>query len=412
MDFLANILNLKAQEPDNMSKMTPYQAAGQSDPNQQQPQMPDPSTMPAPVAKMLKSAGVTPQQAAQQLMSTTQAPPVSKQDMFNQRLQELVGQQKAGVTSLEDQYNNMKAPTEFNPVVGALAAASDILGNSQNKMLPQLLQSQAQQGQAFDDKKFKYLEQIQKAKGDLSKENIALLGKQIADEKAGNVDQEMRSLKMGLLASGIDRNKSVADFNSTGRQGMFDTNTHDKVVKRIGGDKILGQRVTQYQNLSNALAAVEKADVKPVQQIHELQQAIRKNMGIGGSSGVSERTDTYFNDIGMDKAKFMQYLTGDPQDIAKNHPEMMHHLLEVAKIEMDNVSAQKDKRLKVLTSGYDNALYNRRTDLRSDLDTAAQMAGDQFSNETAGPKVGTIEDGHVFLGGDLSDPKSWKEVGK
>jgi hypothetical protein len=92
---------------------------------------------------------------------------------------------------------------------------------------------------------------------------------------------------------------------------------------------------------------------------------------------------------------------------------MMHHLLEVAKIEMENIAEQKSKRLKALTSGYDHALYNQNPELRKDLESAAGAAGEQFTyDDGAGVKAGTVEGGYEFVGGDPSDPKNWKEVGK
>lgn len=332
-------------------------------------------------------------------------------EKYMQKAMESIDQQRKGMKEVEAEFSKLNQ-TPQGPNLAPLLALSDFFGDTKYMKDYESPEALAKKNQ----KEAAALKlQMQKGYGDISDKELALLRAQMQDQKQNSVDQDMLQLKKELIKSSIARNQGVANLNAPGgaRENMFDVALHDKVTKRVSGDKILGQRQTQYQNLSNALAAVQQADLAPVQQIHELQQAIRKNMGIGGSSGVAERTDTYLNSIGMDKAKFMQYLTGNPQDVLSTHPEMMKHLLEVAKIEMENIAEQKDKRLKVLTSGYDNALYNKRPDLREDLNLATQAAGEQFTFDSAekpaGPEVGAVVKGYKFLGGDAADSKNWEK---
>ena len=414
MDFLSNILNLKAQEPDQ-AQPGPFLS-----PLMQQPAQPtgapDPSTMPAPVAKILKSAGVSPQEAAQHIQSVTQPPPMSKQDMFNQRLQDLVGQQKAGVTSLEDQYNNMKGPQGFNPIVGTLAAASDILGNGQSKMLPQLLQSQAQQSQAFDDKKMKYLEQIQKSKGDLSKENIALLGKQISDEKAAQGDSQLKQM---MMQSTIDRNNAYVQ-NNTGdntKGGLRDKQEELSLTKDINhsidSNPIIRKQVQQIQGLDNASKIIADAPTVDKTIFNDYQQAVIGAMQ-RGNSGLAERMERHMKSAGIDASSIAEYFAGRPVAIpgGKDNP-MVKAIQGFAKTERGNVQDQVNEIIDAASGGrgtYLEKYPNLKKNVTDKINTYHKITAPKA--DSAGPKPGTIEDNHVFLGGNPSDPASWKEVGQ
>jgi hypothetical protein len=160
---------------------------------------------------MLKQAGISPKDAAQQLLKTVN-PQMDQtpEQALNEKMRGFLDAQKAGIGTLEDQYGQLKAPNQMNPLVGFLAAASDTLGNGQQKMLPQLLQNQASQASAFDDKKMKYLENIQKARDSMSKEEISFLGKQIADRKHASSDLENELL----------RSKIYKNYNSEERAGQ------------------------------------------------------------------------------------------------------------------------------------------------------------------------------------------------
>lgn len=400
-DALAKLLPPPEMQGAPMSQMSeqPVETAGIMSMMGQPP--PEFQKIPIPPPMQLKKA-------AMQIMEKTSGPrqlsPIEQlQQSANMLTQRDLDRQQQGVLNLQKERDGLKGPQEMNPYVAMLMGLSDVASDSPNKKLPGYLQQQAAMKTAYEDKQQKYQENIQKAENDLSKERIALYGKQIADQKSGQVDEETRQMKLALMASGIERNKGVSHFNGPGgsRENMFDVSLHDKVTKRLGADKILGQRVTQYQNLSNAMVAISAPEVTPAEQVHEFQQAIRKNIGIGGSSGVGEREDTYIKTIGMTLGRAKQYLSGSPEDVVKNHPELIKHLKELAEVEMGNISSQKDKRIKAITSGYDKALYNRRTDLREDLNTAAEMSGQQFSTQPEGPPPGYVQENGewVFKGG-------------
>lgn len=194
MDFLANILNLKADQSEEQFPMQRLPGSLDSQP-------------PPAVKKMLKQAGVSPKEAAQQLLKTVNPQAEQTPDqLLNQKMRSFLDAQKSGIGTLEDEYSRLKAPTAMNPIVGILAAAADTLGSGQQKMLPQLLQNQTAQNTAFDDKKMKYLENIQKARDSMSKEEISFLGKQIADKKLN-----VNDLENELLRSKIYKNYASAD---------------------------------------------------------------------------------------------------------------------------------------------------------------------------------------------------------
>ena len=395
-----NILGLPEQEDPMANLLSPMRAG-------YVPPVEVPDVAPTPIKKA----------ALQLVQSAGAAPPMSELEQLQKGsdslTQKALADQEVGIKTLQDERGKIKGPSEMNPMVAMLMGLSDTVSDNPNKKLPAYLQNQAAQKALYEDKQQKYQENIQRSQNDLSKERIALYGKQIADQKANKTDEEMRQARLELIRTGSDRNRGVSYLNGPGggREQMFDTTTHDKIVRLVTQDKQLRDRTTQFQNLQNAMTAIDAPDITPSQQVHEFQQAIRKNIGISGSSGVAERNDTYIPSIRMTYANAVQYLSGKPEDVVKTHPELIAHLRDLANVEMDSVSQQKDKRIRTLTSGH-KVFYDRRPDLYENLQSVSTAASDQFSanvNHKTTPVVGESKKGYKFLGGDPSKAESWEK---
>lgn len=211
-------------------------------------------------------------------------------------------------------------------------------------------------------------------------------------------DQLMDKTGMSkLLGSDANSSDKVAQALAllASRQGnqenMLDQRIHDKVVARLNNDKQLQSRLVQYQNLGNALTNFASAEHTTPQQLDELQQSIRANLGIKGGSGVGEREHTYINSLGLNADRLKQFITGNPTDIAKNAP-LLKHLQDLAKLEQGNIRGQYESRMKSVTAGHDS-LYKRRPELRSDLDdliqsNLAQIGGGQSIGSEGAPTGG------------------------
>lgn len=167
------------------------------------------------------------------------------------------------------------------------------------------------------------------------------------------------------------------------KQNRLDLQAHNKVVTAIKSDPVLKQRLTAENNINNALSIVSDPNVKVTpQQVHELQQTLRRNMGITGTSGVGEREETYIKTLGMNVDNIKQFLTGSPQDISSNK-DLMQHFKDLAKVEKNNIENQMQKRLGVVSGGY-GSMYKRRGDLKGDLDELIQSASGQFGTDMQG----------------------------
>lgn len=199
-------------------------------------------------------------------------------------------------------------------------------------------------------------------------------------------DNEASLLKLGLTPNTSQQRAGLA------RERM-DEIAHRNVVQNIIKDKPLNDRLNQYNNLSNALTTFSHSDITNPNSLAELQQAIRGNMGIKGSSGVGEREETYFKSLGLNGAKFKQFLTGNPEDLKKDpkFSELIKHLQNLATIEQKNIQSLADRRLMAVAGGH-ASIYKRRPDLRSDLESLktgyqGQFSGDDQNQVQAGVPV-------------------------
>lgn len=190
----------------------------------------------------------------------------------------------------------------------------------------------------------------------------SLLGKDVT----GQHNENARESRGGYLDQSLDLRKDAIDRRE-----------HERVLTRINSNPNVKQRLTQYQNLDNALKIITDTDSLTPNQIHEFQQAVRSNMGIKGGGGVGEREATYFNSMGLNAANFGQFLTGDPATLAKD-TKLMNHLKNMAQVEQKNIRGQFDKSLKAASGGH-ASMYGRRPDLTEDLKDAMGGQMEQMS---------------------------------
>jgi hypothetical protein len=181
-------------------------------------------------------------------------------------------------------------------------------------------------------------------------------------------------------------------------QDRIDESNHQKVLGAIRNDKGLNQRLTQYQNLDNAMANFTNAEHPTVQQFNELQQAVRANLGIKGTSGVGEREETYIKGLGLNWDAFKQFLTMQPQDVQKDNGLLLH-IQQLAKMEQKNIGRQYGTRLAAVAGG-NNSLYERRPDLKANLDSMFSNQMAQFGGSSQGQSDVAAGGGGKEPGGD------------
>jgi len=156
---------------------------------------------------------------------------------------------------------------------------------------------------------------------------------------------------------------------------------HERVVARIQRDPILNAKFNQYNNLTSALSNFENAEVPTAQAFDELQQAVRANLGIKGQSAVGEREHTTMNSLGLNAARMMQFLSGDPKRI-ETDKGFAKHMRDLVRLERENIDKQVNNRLGALSGGH-GSMYRRRQDLKGDLMEALNGQRDQFSSGSA-----------------------------
>jgi hypothetical protein len=127
-------------------------------------------------------------------------------------------------------------------------------------------------------------------------------------------------------------------------------NMHQAALKAISNDKPTQAMLQSYQNLGNALSNI---DTNPSpQDFHELQQAVRSNIGLKGAGGVSERNATYLTSLGVKKDEAIQFLTGKIADVSQTSPELMNAIKHLAQNEMENKKQQAFSELEKIHTGY------------------------------------------------------------
>lgn len=337
--------------------------------------------------------------------------------------QQLGAQQESGIEQLRQYQQNLAAQpiqTDLTPLAGLVDYMNQGRSNLSQSIGASTARQQTAQGrnEALADLQKNILNQQmtlgkedfgglkdqldfykaqQAAKAEALKEHLA----QIQSQKLDLANQMMqRRADLGDRRADLTEKHfaDLADFYKNNNRSVLQgdriqNQIHSKVVNSLGADKMLGQRLTQVNNLDNAVQAFQQGTATP-QQFAELQQAVRSNMGIKSGSGVGEREEVYLKSLGINSAAVKQFITGKPQDIQNfTDPAMINHVMRLVAIEKDNVQKQADMRIKALTAGHES-MYEKRPDLTEDLHNKAQAVGQQFGAEEAAKEANpTYKDG-------------------
>lgn len=265
------------------------------------------------------------------------------------RMQEKGVDQLQGLLGMDAEYQKQKNHMDFTP----LAALADAV-NAQNGRPTNLAASATKPDQ--NNNFMAYADEIQKRRADIQKS----IAEGVRAQRGGTT---MDMLTQALLAK-----DAVSQSNPTNLyQERLDSTAHQATLRYLRNDKNLRDKLVQYQNISNALNNYASADVHTPQQFDELQQAVRANLGIKGSSGVGERERTQLNSLGLSADRIGQILTGKPADV--KNADFDAHIKNLASLEGANIKQQYSSRLNAIAAG-NGSMYARRPDLASDLQEA------------------------------------------
>jgi hypothetical protein len=321
------------------------------------------------------SQGGKPMSFSQQQQNWMQRGQALTTDLSNKAKESILAQQ-ADIDQLQNHIGEAaRQPQKFD--FRALAALIDNSTDTNTKLLPAAEAMKPPTQEQRQEKLIQLEAMLNARKNQVTQGNLKLLGDALKahgmTKPIDPLDQQKKEAQVGMynrFAPGGAMQNLQAD-----RQQVAG---HEKMLNDINKDKTLTQRLSQAQNLDNALALIDKADVVTPQQIEEFQQAIRKNIGIGGTSGVGERESTYIKTLGMNAANVKQFITGNPQDVA-NNPQIMAHLKDLVAVERRNIADQSQKRLDTITKGKEY-IYSKRPDLKRDLVEKVKSAASQYQD--------------------------------
>lgn len=209
--------------------------------------------------------------------------------------------------------------------------------------------------------------------------NFQFLSADDIKENVGKpIELKQKSDDNKLKAQMLNQQRTQANQDRNDlRQQAIDQRSHENILRQVKTNPQLRSRLQQAQNLENSASLIENANNVTPQQILEFQQSVRSNLGIKGTSGVDERSATYFRSMGWSLADAQQFLFGDPAQLSKNDP-LLQHIKQLATIEHGNARKQYQQSLAAMTAG-NPALYQRRPDLKQGLDELTSASMNQVS---------------------------------
>jgi hypothetical protein len=154
---------------------------------------------------------------------------------------------------------------------------------------------------------------------------------------------------------------------------------HNKNLDSIKTDKLVQPRVTQIQNLQNALSNFEAGGEQSKEGFQELQQAVRSNLGIKGQTTGVERHEAYFKSLGMSLADAKQFLTGDIANIENYAPEFVDHVKALANNEIQRASIQAGQAVDKYVAGH-RSFYSKHPELQQDFYDYVGATKEQFKD--------------------------------
>lgn len=276
----------------------------------------------------------------------------------------------------------MKQSNDYqNQMLGLTASKSGLIKNASGEYEPSPL-SQAQRQEQMQEfaKAGPYHDTMWGAANAASKKinpNGPDLSKDLTNKELEKYAAMVKPQYSGVITEGN------SDIKNDFYKGILDDKAqsqHAKNLNRIDNNQNIKAKINQYQNLQGGLNNYLAADKKTPQAIDELQQTIRANLGIKGTSGVGEREKDYFNSLGLNSDRMTQFLTGDPVSIAADNG-IVQHITQLANLESKNISSQMSKALETAGSG-NASFYKKHPELYEDLkdhikNVSKQVGGDQ-----------------------------------
>ncbi len=211
--------------------------------------------------------------------------------------------------------------------------------------------------------------------------------------KPGDFVPDPGSPKQIAAKLGAGRRQDTNDYRNDSldlRKDTVDRREHERVLTRINSNPNVKTRLQQYQNLDNTLSNIANADHITPEMFDEAQQAVRANLGIKGTSGVDERSNTQMKAMGLNTERWGEFLSFKPGDIGKDN-QFLAHIKNLANLEKQNISKQFGKSLEAASSGH-KSMYARRPDLMDDLKDAigAQTSQIDSAPSQQAPPAGMV----------------------
>lgn len=235
----------------------------------------------------------------------------------------------------------------------------------------------------------------------------------------------------GLLGTGVKgyygmqgrmlTSDRIGESNDIKRQGL-DLRKQNQAIQAASvydNDPILKSNDQRLQSVGIAKHTLENNQKITPQMLEEIQTDVARAIAGGSSSGVGEREATKFHSVQQDFTNLMQRITNKPEDV--DSPEVKQYLHGVLVRLEDAYGGIRQKRAQDISVG-------RNYDLNPMAAKAQQQKLQSFAPQTpsliAGllqpqapgpqglviPKQGDVQEGYQFLGGNPSDPKSWKKA--
>ncbi len=226
--------------------------------------------------------------------------------------------------------------------------------------------------------------------GDMYKPSITYQGQNARAKSYSDIGHERNQ----IAASGLD---------------LRSRNSANAINKQVVGDPVVKATDMQQNSISKGIQQLESKD-KPItnQMLNEIQADYANALTGGRQAAQGTIHDQQMQTLQAKAANLKQYITGAPEQAAT--PQQIQYF-KTAFNELRGLNKQiRESRVNSLTSGA-QAAYGDKGAFGNVIGNLKQNANGQGllpPPTQQGPKAGDVEDGHVFLGGNPADPKSWR----
>lgn len=234
-----------------------------------------------------------------------------------------------------------------------------------------------------------------KAPDTVDERNQKMIGMQgnLAGLQGALTKEENELFKAKLAAYvGIDKANKDNSGMQTFMQERIDNMNHERNLKAVKSDPQLTKMTAGNNALTNALANYDNAETKAAPQFEELQNVIRRNLGINGVTDMNERKLLAFHNAGLDMARLKTYFFSKPEDVGESQEAFVDHLRNLVAIQQQNTAAQARTRINTLIKGNGSMYAQPQNQGRlGDLYDLANATADQFKPaeppKSAAPKL-------------------------